>query len=312
VASNLRPAEGLTAAQGNKAAGGGIVFDVQKYSINDGPGIRTTVFFKGCPLKCYWCHNPESQKREAEVFFKKSHCTLCGNCVAVCPTGACSVSEIGVLINRKKCMACGKCAEACPGGARRIVGRHMTVDMVMQEVLTDRVFYKNSGGGVTLSGGEPTAQPAFALAILQKCKEADLHTALDTCGYTRWTILEKLLEFTDLVLYDLKCMGVDKHRGATGKSNDIILENARRVARRKPMRVRAPIIGGFNSSAHEVRAICRFAKTELDPAGIDLHEYNRMGENKYEWLDRTRVRLPLIPEKRMKLLRAIVDGTGKQ
>jgi pyruvate formate lyase activating enzyme len=174
------------------------------------------------------------------------------------------------------------------------------------------VFYKNSGGGITLSGGEVTAQSEFALAVLKRCKEAGLHTVLDTCGYARWPVLEELLRYTDLVLYDIKCIGVEKHRQATGRSNRIILENARRIARIKPMRVRVPLVTGFNDSIREVRAIRRFTETELGSSDIDLHAYNRMGETKYEWLDRRCTHLRTIAQRRMEALEAVVSRAAKQ
>lgn len=317
-------------ATGNDALTG-IVFDIQKYSIHDGPGIRTTVFLKGCPLRCYWCHNPESQRREPEIFVKKSQCTLCGRCVAACPNGASVASAEGEaprasleegatgyplagvpVIDRKKCTACGNCCEACPSGARILTGRYVTPDMVMQEVLIDLVFYKNSGGGVTLSGGEATVQSDFALAVLQKCKEAGLHTALDTCGYVAWPVLERLLSYTDLVLYDIKCMGTEKHREATGRSNRMILENAKKIARYKQMRIRVPIIKGFNDSARELRAIARFVKAELGPVDIDLHAPNELGEIKYEWLDRRCVHLRTISQKRMDTLETMVKVSSAE
>ena len=149
----------------------GIIFNIQRYSTQDGPGIRTTVFLKGCPLECFWCQNPESQKTKPEIFLYKDRCALCGRCVEVCSTGASTLSEESSTIDRNKCIGCGLCVEACPNEARSLAGKQVTVDEVMQEVLRDRKFYENSGGGVTLSGGEPTTQPEFALALLRSCKK---------------------------------------------------------------------------------------------------------------------------------------------
>ena len=288
--------------QNNGEHEGGIVFNIHGYSIHDGPGIRTTVFLKGCPLKCYWCHNPESQSKEPEISLNKSKCNLCGRCTEICPSKACGLSEIGSTIERSRCIACGKCAEVCPTGARRLVGNFMTPEMVVSEVLKDVVFYKNSGGGITLSGGEPTAQPEFALAVLKKSKEAGLHTTLDTCGYAPWPVMEKLLEYTDLFLYDIKCLDAKKHRQATGKSNQIILQNAKRIAQFKPIRVRIPLIKGFNDSVQEVLEIGQFAEAELGVTDIDLHPYNELGEIKYEWLNRMCVRVGTINAKHIENL----------
>lgn len=283
----------------------GIIFNIQRYAIHDGPGIRTTVFFKGCPLSCFWCQNPESQKLKPEVFLDKSNCVCCGVCVAVCPTGSSVLSEDSSTIDRVKCTGCGKCVEACPNGARSLVGKYVTVDEVMQEVLRDRKFYKNSGGGITLSGGEPTAQPEFALAILRRSKEEGLHTALDTCGYAPWSTLEKILEYTDLALYDIKHMDPVKHREATGVSNDLILENAKRIARYKPMRVRVPIVPGFNDSVKDITAIVDFVKSSLGSVPIDLLTYNNLCESKYLRLDRTYIQLEGKSEEAMKELESI-------
>lgn len=285
----------------------GVVFNIQRYSIHDGPGIRTTVFLKGCPLRCYWCQNPESQRKQPEVFLDKDKCTLCGQCVAVCPSEASSLSATSSIIDRSKCIGCGKCAEVCPNGARKLVGGYMTVDEVMEEVLKDVSFYKNSGGGVTLSGGDPVSQPRFALAILQSCKEAGLHTVLDTCGYARWVTIERLLKYTDLVLYDIKHMDAARHRGGTGRLNSIILENAKRIAKFKPMRVRVPLVPGFNDSAEEVRGIAHFVKKEIGLVDIDLHPYNKLGEAKYERLDKIRPHLETQNEEYVQKLREWKD-----
>jgi pyruvate formate lyase activating enzyme len=264
----------------------GVVFNIQRYSIHDGPGIRTTVFLKGCPLRCFWCQNPESQKTRPEVFLKKSACLLCGRCVAACPEGASSIVDGICVIDRKKCSGCGTCVEVCSNDARTLMGRWASVDEVMSEVLRDKRFYANSGGGVTLSGGDPTAQPRFALALLQACKAAGLHTAIETCGCTSWRVFSRLLEHVDLVLFDIKHLDSGKHREGTGRPNALILENAARIARSKPMRVRVPVIPGFNDSPEAIRAIARFVREELGALEIDLLPYNRMGESKYEFLGR--------------------------
>lgn len=285
----------------------GLVFNIQRYSIHDGPGIRTTVFFKGCPLRCFWCQNPESHTIQPEIFFDKGRCARCGRCVAICPARASSLSNETSVIDRSTCTGCGKCVDVCPNEARRLIGKHMTVDDVTREVFRDMRFYENSEGGVTLSGGEPAAQPDFALAILRRCREARIHTALDTCGYASWSVMEKLLEYTDLVLYDIKHMNQTKHREGTGKTNRLILNNARRIHKQRPMRVRVPLIHGFNDCFHDVKAIAQFVRRELGSVPMDLLPYNRMGEVKYERLDRRRVSLERNEDEYVQACEAIVS-----
>ena len=264
----------------------GVIFNIQRYSIHDGPGIRTTVFLKGCPLKCFWCQNPESQQIEPEILFYRDQCTSCGHCIAVCQSGASVLFNGMIRIDRSICTGCGICVKECPNEARKLVGRYITVEEILDEVFRDVRFYENSGGGVTLSGGEPTYQADFALAILQGCKERGLHTALDTCGHASWTVMEKLLEYTDLVLYDIKHMDPRKHNKGTGRSNRLILENARKIARCKPMRVRVPVIPDFNDSFQDIRMLASFVRAELGMIPVDLLTYNKMGEAKYERLDK--------------------------
>ena len=275
----------------------GIIFNIQRYSIHDGPGIRTTVFLKGCPLRCFWCQNPESQELKPEILMKKEACTACGHCVDICPNQANFINGTIAVIQREKCTGCGKCVDACPNEVRSLVGKRATVDYILQELLKDKRFYANSGGGITLSGGEPTAQPEFALSILQKCKEAGLHTAIETCGHTSWPVMEKILEYTDFVLYDIKCIDPEKHKKATGRDNSLILSNARQIARYKPMKIRVPLIPTFNANVEEISSINRFVKTELKVTQIELLTYNKFGESKYERLGRTAVSLPEIDEK---------------
>lgn len=286
----------------------GIIFDIQRYSIHDGPGIRTTVFLKGCPLKCFWCQNPESQAIKPQVLLNKSKCSLCGKCVIICPNGANSLSEESSTIDRSKCLGCGKCAEVCPNQARRLAGKCLTINEIMDEILKDKKFYDNSGGGITLSGGEPTTQPEFALAILRSCKEEGLHTTLDTCGYSRWPTLQKLLKYTDLVLYDIKCIHLEKHYEATGKPNNLILDNAKKIAKYKRMRIRVPLIPGFNDFPEDIRAIVRFVKAELGSVDIDLLPYNKLGESKYDHMDLAGVHLEPQSEEHVQTLEAIIKS----
>jgi pyruvate formate lyase activating enzyme len=210
-------------------------------------------------------------------------------------------------VERSSCIGCGKCAEVCPNEARRLVGRYMTVGEVMPQVLRDMKFYENSGGGITLSGGEPIAQPHFALSVLEKCKETGMHTTLDTCGYVSWPIMEKLLSYTDLVLYDVKHLDPSKHLEATGRDNRLILRNAVRIARLKPIRVRVPVIPGFNDSLEEIRGIARFAKKELGSPDIDLLEYNKLGEGKYKLLERNYYALQPKSDRHIQAMESIVS-----
>jgi pyruvate formate lyase activating enzyme len=285
----------------------GIIFNIQRYSIHDGPGIRTTVFLKGCPLKCFWCQNPESQRTQPEIFLVRSNCMLCGKCVTVCSNGASSLLKNHSAIDRSKCIGCGKCVAVCPHEARKLVGTYTTKDEVIREVLKDVRFYENSGGGVTLSGGEPAAQPEFALSILRSCKEAGLHTVLDTCGYVPWSTMKKLLRYTDLVFFDIKTIEPRKHREATGRSNRLILENAKRIARYKPIRVRVPLVPNFNNSLEDVREIARFVKEEMGSIDIDLLPYNKLGEVKYGRLDRSCVPAETQPDEYINHLKAIIN-----
>jgi pyruvate formate lyase activating enzyme len=258
----------------------GVVFDIQRYSIHDGPGIRTTVFLKGCPLRCVWCQNPESQGREPELLLNKNLCAGCERCFAVCSAGANSLSGNRADVDREKCLRCGVCVEICPNQARRIAGRLLTVSEVMKEVLKDRKFYEMSGGGVTLSGGEATYQPEFASALFKRIKEFVIHTALETCGYASWNVFERLLEYTDFVLYDIKHWDSARHQRGTGSGNEIILENARRIAKSKPMKVRVPLIPGFNDSEHDIRSIANFVASLPNQIEMELLAYNPLGEGK--------------------------------
>jgi len=263
----------------------GVVFDIKSFAIHDGPGIRTTVFLKGCPLRCEWCHNPESQSLKPVLAQFKNNCIGCYACVRSCPHRALAASPEGIKIDRQRCQACGACASVCPAEALVLRGKTMTVSAVLAEVLKDKPFFDNSGGGITLSGGEPLFQPDFALALLKAAKEKGLHTCLDTSGYAPWEVWERILPYTDLVLYDVKCMDMHRHRCHTGRSNSRILENLRALTSDGvAVKVRMPIVPGFNDSPADVEATAQFLKSLSHPPVLELLPYHKLGESKYEVL----------------------------
>ncbi len=264
----------------------GVVFDIQRFSIHDGPGIRTLVFLKGCNLRCPWCSNPESQRFEPELFFHPERCIGCKNCLNACPHGSITLEDGQLSFNRYLCQNCGICSHFCYAEARLIRGRQMSAELVLEEVLKDGPFYRNSKGGVTVGGGEPLAQVDFAAAILKKCKERGLHTAVETAGNVAWPEIEKVLPYTDLFLYDVKHMDPKKYRENIGVDNRLILTNLKRLVERKnEVVVCVPIIPGFNATASEIDAIAHFAAS-LGIKKINLLPYHRFGEGKYRLLGR--------------------------
>ena len=267
----------------------GLIFNIQFYSIHDGPGIRTTVFMKGCPLRCIWCQNPESQNFSRELFFEIEKCNGCALCVHSCPAGAIGISDAKLQTNRNKCTACGKCVELCCAEARMMIGKIVTAEEVFREAAKDNLFYQRSGGGVTLSGGEPLAQPEFAISILRRCKDAGIHVVVDTCGHADWQIAKEVLRHADLVLYDLKHMDAEKHKQMTGVSNELILDNARRICHELaiPMLVRLPLIPGYNDAEENIKATAQFVSTELHKnIKLYLLPYHKLGATKFERLER--------------------------
>ena len=266
----------------------GQVFNIQRFSIHDGAGIRTLVFLKGCPLKCPWCCNPESQKSGPELGFIESRCVgdnVCGApCLYACPVKAIRLNGHGQpMIDRDRCDACGKCAAACGKDALKVVGREMTVDEVMAEVEKDRAFYRRSGGGMTIGGGEPLAQYMFAAELLKAAQEAYLHTALETCGHAPWSHLEAVLKHVDLLQLDLKLMDPERHRGLTGQSNELILGNLRRVLSVKAPQdviIRIPVVPGCTDSVENIRGTARFL-AGLGFKQTELVPYHRLGVSKY-------------------------------
>lgn len=260
----------------------GVVFNIQRYSLHDGPGIRTVVFLKGCPLHCAWCCNPESIDGEPHLTFNPDKCLGDGRCVQACPTGA----RTGEGLDPSRCTLCGRCADACPSEALEILGRTMSIPEILEEVEKDRTFYESSGGGVTLSGGEVLAQWRFGVKLLLELRDRHLHTAVETTGYGPWERVRAVAEACDLVLYDLKHMDEEEHRRHTGVSNRLILENARRLAGLGcGLIIRIPLIGGINTDDKNIRETASFA-AELGVDEIHLLPYHRLGESKYRKLGR--------------------------
>jgi pyruvate formate lyase activating enzyme len=265
----------------------GLTFNVQQFSTEDGPGIRTTVFMKGCPLRCAWCHNPEGLRPTLDLMWFDVRCIGARDCLQACPENALTLTPEGMKIDRKRCTVCGKCAQACPAAALEVIGRRWAPDELMGELLKDQVFYETSGGGITFSGGEPMLQVDFLREMLPRCKEAGLHVALDTCGIVAWERYEQVLPMIDLVLLDLKLVDAERHKVATGVPNDIILENARRIAAwSKPMWIRTPIIPGYTDDLENIRSIGRFIHESLPTVQRwDLLAYTNLGQPKYHRLD---------------------------
>lgn len=275
----------------------GLVFNIKRYAIHDGPGIRTTIFMKGCPLRCLWCDNPESQNSYPEIVFSKERCIGCGECLKVCPAEAVTVNKKGLReINPEKCTLCGKCANMCYAGALEQVGKHYSVDDIMKEIKKDVILYQLSGGGVTLSGGEPTFQPKFIEEVLRRCKDNSINTVLDTCGYVGWKTMEAISKYVDLMLYDIKVIDNAKHRRYTGVSNTIVLQNAIRIDKKGiPMWIRIPVIHGYNDSEKDVKDFIHFISKLNNVMEVNLLPYHRLGEMKYEKLKRKYVLKDLEP-----------------
>jgi pyruvate formate lyase activating enzyme len=258
----------------------GTIFDIKKFAIHDGPGIRTTVFFKGCPLGCWLCHNPESQAFEPELMLRAGRCDRCGDCIAACPPGAISLNSAAVRIERTRCDMCGACADACLTEAIEVAGRQVTVDQVMAEIEKDRVYYE-------VSGGEPLSQADFLVELLEACKAKGLTTAVDTCGYVAPDVFRKVASQVDLFLYDLKLMGEIRHTEFTGYGNRSILENLRWLGEQgiKTI-VRVPLLPGINDDAENVGALGGFVSGLATGFSVDILPYHTAGVDKYARLDR--------------------------
>ena len=266
----------------------GVLFDVKRYALHDGPGIRTTVFFKGCPLRCLWCHNPEGQSPFLELMVRPSRCLSdCHLCLERCPEAAISKSGHFLRLDRRKCQTCGDCAEACPAEALLLAGRKLTVPQAAAEIFKDEAFHRQSGGGVTFSGGEPLMQASFLEGLLEECRRRDIHSALDTSGHVPWPTLESVRSKVDLFLYDLKMMDVEKHRELTGVTNLVILENLKRLVQEgSRVIVRLPLVKGLNDGRDHIEAAGEYLRGLNGVERVDLLSYHALGRSKYERLDR--------------------------
>lgn len=266
----------------------GLIFSISRASAEDGPGIRTTVFHKGCPLRCLWCHSPQSQGNlKPRLTFYQNRCILCGACIGACPEGVHTISGKTKQIFWEKCDHCGNCVDACPSAAIEMGGRWLTVEQVMGVVRRDAAYYEKSGGGVTFSGGEPTLQPRFLTSCSKQCREEGIHTALDTSGYVEWPVLKRILPYIDLFLFDLKHMDSRQHECLTGVNNDLILANLERIDRQeKPIWIRIPLIPGYNDSEENLRQTAQTVRNLNSVRKISILPYNSAAGAKYRLIGR--------------------------
>jgi pyruvate formate lyase activating enzyme len=290
----------------------GFVFEIKRYAVDDGPGIRSTVFLKGCPLRCLWCHNPEGQILKPELMYRKNKCIGCQECSQVCPEGALTSSKKLISIDRRLCTLCGTCQGKCPNGAIEVVGKKLSVEAVLKEVIKDKVFFEESNGGVTFSGGEPLMQVGFLKKLLNGCGKEGVHTALETCGYASREDFDQIVEKVDLFLYDLKVMNNRVHKRYTGVSNRLILENLARLADSGcSIVVRFPVISGVNDDDENVSEMGDFLRRN-GVVDIQVLPYHRAGIEKYRSLGR-RYRLNRVESpsgERLKSIMMSLHGLG--
>ena len=265
----------------------GTIFDIKRYAIHDGPGIRTTIFLKGCPLRCWWCHNPEGIAPDPQLTYWEDRCSGCYECIAICPNDAISRTneDEHITINREKCDLCARCIHVCPSRALEIIGREVSVDEVMREIERDILFYDESNGGVTFSGGEPLMQIHFLNSLLERCKEKDIHTAIDISGYAPFEYIDGIRDNVDLFLYDLKTMNDEKHKEYTGVSNERILKNLKELSKKGDrITIRIPIIPGINDSDGDIREFAQFILSLNGRNEISLLPYHQAARAKYKRL----------------------------
>jgi pyruvate formate lyase activating enzyme len=260
----------------------GLVFDIQHYAIHDGPGIRTIVFMKGCPLDCPWCHNPESKSVKPEFMWWHDKCIGCKACVSACSQGAIDF-KTSLKIDENKCVGCGNCVNACYSEALESIGKNMTVDEVMDEISKDSIFYEESGGGVTFSGGEPLIQPSFLYDLLVACKSKNIHTAVETCGYANSDVVLRIKDYVDLFLYDIKIMDESLHEKFTGVKNQLILDNLK-LLKGKDVVIRVPLIPGVNDDLVQIQFLGDFI-SKLGFKALDILPYHKAGSEKLKRLN---------------------------
>lgn len=279
-------ANGLQIPRGN-------IFNIEYNGQVDGPGIRTVVFFKGCPLRCDWCHNPESQSDQNEILYNADDCLMCGTCAQACPQSAVTFASLenARIYAREKCKSCGICVQNCPVGAIEVAGYEIEVKSLVDEISKGVVFFRRSGGGVTVSGGEPLVQPEFCRELLAACRDEGIHTALDTCGFAKWQLILHVLPFVDLILYDVKHVNDQKHLAGTGVSNRLILNNLVNLAAEcrdgfPEIVVRIPVVPGFNATLDEIGEILDFLKKIDTIRQVEILPFHRYGKSKYRKLQR--------------------------
>ena len=290
-----------------------LVLSISRMTVHNGPGIRTLILFKGCPLRCVWCSTPESQSSEPEVSFRLDRCIRCGCCAAVCPEGAIDITRDTARIDRALCTVCGKCAEVCSAEAITILGKWMTVQELVREVAKDKVFHKHSGGGVTISGGEALLDPEFTLELVRALVEDGVSVGVDTSGQVPWASIEQLLPYVDFFLWDIKHMDPERHKELTGASNELILRNLRAVSERgTPIYLRIPIMPGLNDSPENIAATCEFARGLSSLVEVDLLPLHHLGKARYDSLDRPYpiADLRLVPDPVIQELKALVESYG--
>ncbi len=293
--------------------GTGRVFDIKRYAIHDGPGIRTTVFLKGCPLRCWWCHNPEGQHSEFELIYRRARCIGCHACADACRCKALAFNSTGLSVDRGRCDLCGSCVRSCPSGALSMVGKLISVKEIMEEIERDRPFYEVSGGGVTVSGGEPFFQPTFLNELLTDCKRNAFSTAVSTCGFFSSSVLDQVRDRVDLFLFDLKLMDESKHRKFTGSSNKLILQNFKTLARKgSRMIVTFPVISGINDEEGDVQKMGEFLSGNKTVEQVTLLPYHRGGIEKYRslWRSYKLQETELPAQSKMKRIRRALEKYG--
>ena len=286
------------------------ILEIKRFAVHDGDGIRTTLFLKGCPLSCVWCHNPEGIGFGSQLAYYSDKCIGCGECVSVCESGAHSMGDEGHIFDREKCVGCGKCEEVCLGGALKLYGREMSVDELLPLLTEDRAFYENSGGGVTLSGGECLCNYEFCAQLLKRLKEQGIGTAVDTCGFVSAAAIDAVAPYTDIFLYDLKAADSETHKRCTGQGNEKIIENLKYIdSLGKGVEIRYPYVPGFNSDQAE--GIAKIAAELKNLTGVRVLAYHKYAGSKYSSLGMENT-LPQRPptEKELSEARAVISRCG--